>query len=247
MFEPNGIDSYFAAIQGLQTRVIAGQQERLQQVAAAMVTTIEANGRLFTFGTGHSHLLAEEGHFRAGGLANVVPILQSGLMVHESATLSGRLEQMTGIARPLLDRYQPCPGEMLFIFSNSGVNVMPIEMAQAGKERGLLVVGVCSLAYSRVAPLSAAGYRLDEVSDYLIDNGGEPGDSLVAMPGTSWRVGPSSTVIGALLWNCLVTEVAFRLQARSAAVPVYISARMPGAAEHNAPLVQQWQPRNPHM
>jgi uncharacterized phosphosugar-binding protein len=247
MVEPDGIDSYFEAIQELQARVVAGQRALLRQVAAAMVTAIEGNGRIFTFGAGHSHLLAEEGHFRAGGLAPVVPILFSGLMFHESARFSSQLEQLAGLARPLLDRYQPCPGEMIFIFSNSGVNLVPLEMAVAAKEKGLVVVGVCSLAYARVATCPTGHRPLFELADYVLDNGGEPGDSLIPLPGTAWRVGPSSTVIGALLWNCLVTEVAFRLQARSAAVPIYISGRMPGSAEYNAPLVEQWHSRNPHM
>ena len=79
----NGIDRYFAAIQKLQSNVIANQRGQLAQVAGAMADTIAAGRRVLVFGTGHSHLLAEEGHFRAGGLAAVTPILLSGLMLHE--------------------------------------------------------------------------------------------------------------------------------------------------------------------
>ena len=245
--EENGIDRYFKAIRALQTRVIEGQRDRLQQVAAAMAETILRDGRIFTFGTGHSHMLAEEGHFRAGGLAPIIPIFLSALMLHESATLSGRLERMAGIAEPLLSRYDLQAGEMLFIFSNSGVNLLPVEMAIAAKSRGLSVVSICSMAYARLAPPSALGKRLFEIADFALDNGGEPGDSLIAMEGMPWRVGPSSTVIGALLWNCLITETAFQLQAHSAPVPVYASANMPGAADHNAALLKRWQPLNPHI
>jgi len=243
----NGIDRYFAAIQKLQSNVIANQRGQLAQVAGAMADTIAAGRRVLVFGTGHSHMLAEEGHFRAGGLAAVTPILLSGLMLHESALLSGQLERTAGIAEPLLDRYKPQAGEMLFVFSNSGVNLLPVEMGLAARTRGLTVVAVCSLAYARVAPLSAVGKRLFEVADYTLDNGGEPGDSLVPLDGTPWRVGPSSTVMGALLWNCLITEAALQLQSRMAFAPVYASANMPGAAEHNATLLAQWRALNPHL
>lgn len=243
----NGLDQYFDAIRSLQAQAIETQRDRLIRIAAVMVETIVRDKRILVFGTGHSHMLAEEGHFRAGGLAPVVPIFLSALMVHESAIVSGQLERTGGIARLLIDRYQPRSGEMLFIFSNSGVNLLPVEMALAAKERGVIVVSICSLKYARIAPLSILGQRLPDVSDYSIDNGGEPGDSLIAIDGSPWRVGPGSTVIGALLWNSLITEVAFQLQTLSVDVPVYASANMPGASAHNAALLQKWQALNPHI
>lgn len=243
----DGIERYFEAIQKLQAQVIESQRDLLRQVAEKMAATIEQHGRIFTFGTGHSFSLAVEGHHRAGGLAAVTPIVASAFMVHENATLATLLERTSGLAEPLLARYNPQPGDMLFVFSNSGVNAAPVEMALAGKARGLCVVGVCAMAYARVAPLSVAGKRLFEAADFTIDNGGLPGDSLVAVDGASWRVGPSSTVIGALIWNCLVTETVFRLPSRISALPVYISSNVPHAAEHNATLLAHWRTRNPHL
>ena len=161
----DGISQFFEAIQALQSRVIGGQRGLLSQVAQVMANTIQRQSRILVFGTGHSHMLAEEGHYRAGGLAAVVPILSSELMLHASALQSGKLERTAGLAKPLLDRYGPRAGEMLFIFSNSGVNLLPMEMALAAKASGLTVVAVCSLAYARVAPLSAVGQRLFEVAD----------------------------------------------------------------------------------
>lgn len=243
----DGIQSYFAAITALQTRVIEGQHDLLHTVAEAMVATIERDGRLYTFGVGHSHLLALEGHHRGGGLVPVVPIVYSGFTLNTNATLGTILERTAGLARPLLERYAPQPGDMLFVFSNSGVSTVPVEMALAGKARGVTVVAVCSLAYSRVAPLSPVGQRLFEIADYVIDNGGEPGDGLIPLNDVGWRVGPSSTVTGALLWNCLVTEVAFRLQERSGTAPVYVHTNMPGGDAHNAAMLKRWGTRNPYV
>lgn len=242
-----GLDQYIGAIQSLQSRVVAAQREELMAIASRMAECVERDERILLFGTGHSHMLAEEGHYRAGGLANVVPMLQSALMLHESSLLSGRLERTAGMARPVFERYQPQAGEMLFIFSNSGVNIAPVEMALLANEHGLISVAVCSLAYARVAPLSSAGRRLFEVTDYVIDNGGEQGDGLITLGGAPWRVGPSSTVINALLWNALVTETVLKLQARGAALPVFGSSNLPGGAEHNAALLQKWRGRNPHL
>jgi uncharacterized phosphosugar-binding protein len=243
----SGLDRYFSAIQALQSRVFTAQRENLANIAARMAECIERDDRILLFGTGHSHMLAEEGHYRAGGLANAVPMLESSLMLHESSIVSGKLERTAGIARPVFERYQPRAGEMIFIFSNSGVNCAPVEMALLAKEHGLISVAVCSLTYARVAPLSNAGQRLFEVTDYVIDNGGEQGDCLIPLEGTAWGVGPSSTVIGTLLWNALVTEAAFILHARGAEVPIFGSSNRTGAAEYNAALLRKWQGRNPHI
>jgi len=244
---PGGIDEYFAAIAALQTQVFASQREQLLAVAQAMIDTVQQDKRIFTFGTGHSHMLAEESHFRAGGLANAVPMLYPALMLHDSARLSGELERTPGVARALFNRYQPQAGEMLFIYSNSGVNAVPVEMALVAKEHGLLTVAVCSLAYARIAPLSNLGQRLPDIVDFVIDNGTPPGDGLIALDGSAWRVGPGSTVLGALIWNALIAEVAVQLQDRSGAAPVYVSSNLPGATEHNAALLNKWQARNPHL
>jgi uncharacterized phosphosugar-binding protein len=241
-----GIAAYLSSIQSLQD-VILDQAEILTRVANLMVEAVTHDRRIFIFGTGHSHMVAEEGHYRAGGLACVVPILFSSLMVHESAYLATKIERIPGLAPTLLERYKPDPLEMIFIFSASGVNALPVEMALRAKECGLTVVGVTNIAYCRVAPTSSLGKRLIEVSDHVIDCGGIPGDSIVLIPDTSWRVGPTSTIMYATIWNCLVTETVFRLQSGGFEIPIYLSNNMPGAAEHNQKLIQTWSGRNPHL
>jgi uncharacterized phosphosugar-binding protein len=242
-----GLRTYLEEVQALQARVVVGQAQTLTTVAEQMAETIAAGGRIFVFGTGHSHLMAEEAFYRAGGLAPVVPIFSATLMLHRNPERGSRLERSEGLAAPLLEWYGPEPGEMLFIFSNSGVNRLPVEMALEAKARELTVVAVLSRAYAGEAPLSSLGKRLDQVADLTIDNGGAPGDALVSLNGTGWRVGPTSTVIGALIWNALVAETATCLKARGLEVPVFASLNMEGAAAHNAALLEKWRPGNPHL
>jgi uncharacterized phosphosugar-binding protein len=212
-----------------------------------MTETTRKDQRIFTFGTGHSHMLAEESFFRAGGLANIVPILAEHFMLHNLPALGSRLERMPGLADMILDRYEPTSGEMLFVFSNSGVNYLPVELAIRSRERGLFVVGISSFAYARQALLSELGLRLDQVVDLALDNGGLPGDALLEIEGLNWRVAPSSTIVSALLWNCLIAETAQRLQASGITPPVYASFNVAGAAEHNQILLDKWRPRNIHL
>src|SRR5215216_5962415 len=194
----NALDGYFQAVRELEARTVESQRAILLAVAERMAETTRRDQRIFLFGTGHSHLLAEEGFYRAGGLANVVPILAEHLMLHHLPSIGSRLERTPDLADMILDRYVPEPGEILFVFSNSGVNRLPVEMAMRSRDKELFVVGVSSFAYARQAPLSDLGLRLDQSVDLALDNGGVPGDALLKLKDFSWRVAPSSTVIRAL-------------------------------------------------
>ena len=231
----------------LQARVVEGQRLQLLEVARRMAETTRSDRRIFLFGTGHSHLIAEEGFYRAGGLANVVPILTEHLMLHHLPSLGSRLERTEGLADIILERYAPQPEEMLFVFSNSGVNQLPVEMAMRGRERGLFLVSISSFAYARQAPLSALGMRLDQSVDIALDNGGLPGDAFLSLEGFAWRLAPSSTVICALLWNGLVAETARLLLASGTEPPIFASLNVTGAAQHNQALLEKWRPRNLHL
>jgi uncharacterized phosphosugar-binding protein len=228
-----GVDAYFGAIGELHRKVFESQREVLTQVAAKMAETILGGGRIFVFGTGHSHMLAEEGYCRAGGLMSVQPIFYTALMLHESIPLEAKVERTPGLAIDLLDRSGIRSGEMLFVYSNSGVNQCPVEMAVEAKKRGVTVVSMSSVAFSKIAPLSGIGKKLWEVSDFAIDNCGVAGDGIIAVPGLDVKSGPTSTVIGAMLWNSLVVETTFRLQAAKGNAPVCLSLNMPGSKEYS--------------
>ena len=242
----NGMTTYWQTIAALQEK-LTDQRPLLDTIATKMVEVVIADKPIYLFGTGHSHMLAEEGHFRAGGLANFVPILQSALMLHENSILSGIIERQAGIASPLLKQYNPPSGAMLFIFSNSGVNHVPVEMALEAKKHGLAVVSVSSIDYAKIAPLSAIGKRLDEVADYAIDTKIPAGDAVVEIPNSEWRTGAASTIICSMILNGLVAEVILRLHAQGIQPPIFASQNIEGAAAHNEALIKKWRRHNPHL
>lgn len=241
---------YFQAVLHIQQQVIETQGAALARAVEIMLAAARAGGRIFIFGSGHSHLLAEEGHYRAGGLAVVVPILHSALMLHEGALLSTTLERQQGVAGPLLAAYQPDPRDCLLVISNSGVNAVPVEMALAAREVGMRVIVIQAAAYAAQAQVGAVGLKLADVAEVVIDNGGVPGDAVVPIAHAqgTLNAGPSSTVVGAFILNALWVEVAAQLAAGAEALPpIYISANAPGAAAHNQALVQAMRPKNPHL
>lgn len=243
----SGAKAYMDAVLTTLDRVMQDELEPIDRAVTSIVETIRKDGMIYLFGTGHSHMLAEEGHFRAGGIAPVCPILSASLMLHESASTGTKLERTTGLGPVILSRYNPSPDDVLVVFSNSGVNAVPVEIALAAKEIGMTVIAVVSLAYARQAPLSSLGKKLPDVADIVIDNHGPPGDALVEVSQTGLRAGPISTIAGAFILNAILVEAVARIAQEDQFLPVYISANIPGANEHNARLLSRYRTRNPHL
>ena len=99
------IQKYKKEIFNLLEKISSNQKDKFFKVAQEFYKTYKKNGMIYIFGTGHSHMLAEEGHFRAGGFAPICPILNSSLMLHEDTTFSSVLERTEGVATNLIKKY----------------------------------------------------------------------------------------------------------------------------------------------
>lgn len=218
--------------------------EPIEAAVNSIADTANRDGLVYVFGTGHSHMIAEEVHYRAGGLAFAVPILAASIMLHEGALSSSRIERTEGVVAPILDRYKITNEDVLFVISNSGVNAAPLEAARIGRSIGCTVIAITSLAYSTAA--ADGREKLADLADIVIDNGIPPGDAIVDLPGTNLKSGPASTAIGAAIINAIFAQVAHRL-AETGTPPIYLSANMPGARESNQSLVDHYVKRNRHL
>ena len=237
--------AYLADITKLLDRLKQGDTAAaIQRTASAVAASARAGGRFLVFGTGHSHMLAEEVLYRAGGLACAVPILSAATMLHEGAVSGSALERTEGLMRPILERYDIAANDVLMVVSNSGVNAAPLETARFGKSKNATVIALTSGRYSSAAAKGRT--RLAELADIVIDNGIEPGDAITALPESDMRAGPASTVIGAAILNAIVVEVAGAL-ASDGHPSVFRSANMEGASEINADLVARYRDKNPHL
>ncbi len=237
-------DAYFLEVIERLGALRQSLAEPMARAAAVICEAARSDYRVYLFGTGHSHMLAEEVHYRAGGLAITVPVLVGSAMLYEGAVISSIYERTPGLVRPVLERYRMERGDVLVIASNSGVNAAPTEAADYGREIGATVIAITSLAYS--AAIANGRRRLADIADIVFDNGLPPGDALVDLPGTDLKVGPASTAIGATLLNAIFAEVASQLSG-DGDPPVYRSANMPGAKDINQRLVDIYRPRNPHL
>ncbi len=241
MIKNSYVNKYIAETKKSIELISKTQNKKLNQAADLFCRTYFNNGMIYIFGTGHSHMIAEEGHFRAGGFAPICPILSSSTMLHESATFSSQIERTKGVASQLLDKYNLTSKDIIIIISNSGVNQAPIEAALYAKKRKSKVIGISSLKYSKKINKNKKLYQL---SDLHIDNCGPRGDAIISV--NKYRVAPFSTIGGAAIINSIISEVAYKLRDENP-FPFYISSNMPNSKVHNERLFAKYRSRNPHL
>jgi uncharacterized phosphosugar-binding protein len=209
--------------------------------AAEIVARALADGRdVHAFGSGHSHMLAEEIFYRAGGLARVRPILYGPLMLHEDAVRSTELERNPNLGDELLASHPIQAGDVLIVASNSGGNAVSSRLAQRAREHGVAVIAITSLRHANSADArSTDSARLHQLADVVLDNGGDTGDAAIAIAGLDRRVGPTSTVIGAAIINAVVAEAVHILVERGDPVDVFVSSNVEGGDAINAKLLRE--------
>lgn len=239
------IQKYKKEVFNLLEKISSNQKDKFFKVAQEFYKTYKKNGMIYIFGTGHSHMLAEEGHFRAGGFAPICPILNSSLMLHEDTIFSSVLERTEGVATNLIKKYNIESKDILVIFTNSGVNQAPLEASYIAKKLKCKTVGVSSESYSKIAKKSKYKKRLSEVVDYHFDNYGPPGDALIRIK-KNLNVSPFSTIAGSFILNSIISEVA-ELAKNEKPFPFYISGNMPNAEKHNNKLMKKYIKKNPHI
>jgi uncharacterized phosphosugar-binding protein len=232
-------------LQAILERIKREQASNIKQAGLLVAEALAAGGIIHTFGTGHSHLIADEAFFRAGGIAAVNPILDERTTFLRGALESTRAEHESGFALQLLERENVRSVDVAVLISNSGRNAAPLEMALEMKAVGLKLIAITNLEQSRKStPRHHSGKRLFEVVDVVVDNCVPPGDALLELSGLKTRIGPSSTVAGAAIMNSIIIEGVAELLRRNQPVSVLPSANSEGVSEQTlSEMLRQYQGR----
>ena len=223
--------SYYTRANEMLAHAWETNRPTIEQLAPIVGASIAKGGVVHTFGSGHSELIAREIIGRAGGLVCVNGIIDP---------TAGFIENLVGYGTKLVERYdrqyRMLPGECVIVISNSGKNSSPLEVALYAKQKGLTVIGLTALAMSTTyATVHPDGKKLHEVSDFVLDNGGVPGDAIVDTGGGA-MAGPTSTFIGCSLLNWLSLAVIEWLRTNGHDVPLLRSQNLPGSIERNREL-----------
>ncbi len=230
--------AYLATANSMLQKAVALNQPVLAKLGPVIGESLAQGGVLHLFGSGHSEVIAREIIGRAGGLVCI-----SGI----PDVTGGFIENMVGYGTKIAERYDRqyslLPGETVIVISNSGKNSSPLEVALYAKSKGLNVVGLtCVEMAQTAATVHPGGKKLHEVSDYVLDNCGRPGDAITPVT-DGIMAGPTSTFIGSTLLNLLSLEVVQWLRDHGHPLPILRSQNIPGAIEFNREVGRQYKGR----
>ena len=219
------------------------QQETLETVKNILKQVVRSGNIIHMFGTGHSHANTEEFFYRAGGLVCVNAILEEPLMVHVGAEISTLMERIENYAALILQKHNPYTEDVLIIFSNSGINAVPVEMAIEAKKRGVTVIAFTSVKpNSATQPRNRAGKHLHQVADYVVDTNVTYGDASIEL-GNGVKVAAISSIINCTLMHGIIAQLCYELVEEGEQVPVFTSSNIPGGAERNEAYIKQYRGR----
>ena len=236
---------YLEYVAEILNKTIDTQEEALENAAEIVSKSCENGGRFYVFGSGHSHMVAEEIYIRAGGLAYVRAILPPELMLHEMPNKSTWLERLDGYSEALLKLYKVDEKDTIMIVSNSGRNSVPVEMALGAKALGAKVIAMTSMEHStQTTSRHKSGKKLYEIADVVLDNCSLIGDAAVEIDGFEMKVGSTSTIPNIFLQNAILVQMVELLVQKGITPDVYYNGHMafmkPECANHNDKLVDKY-------
>lgn len=217
---------------------LKNNDDSIEAAAAVVAHSLENDGLVHVFGTGHSHMLAEEMFYRAGGLGAVNPILEEDLMLHKNASKSTELERDPSLANSILSQHQLREGDVFIIASNSGGNALIEAIALEVKSRGLILIAITSIKHATSPAARAQGRKLHELADICIDNLGEVGDASISYPQILEKTGPTSTVLGAAIVNAIAARAVEIALEKGFTPQIFSSSNTSSGDIHNTRLIE---------
>ena len=238
---------YYENVKDVLDQIFTQENEKIQQAGAMLAETLEKDGLLYVFGCGHSHMLAEELFYRAGGLVPVYPIFETAAMLHEGAAKSSQVERMSGYAKHVITRYPIGPNDILLLSSTSGINPFCMEMAEIATQKGAKVIGISSFAYLEKPSRHKDGKHLPEFCDICVDNHVPVGDATIQVCDDGTKAGPTSTIATLSIANSIVLEACEIMNKHGVQPKVFRSGNCPGTDDYNNAMLAEYGHRIRHL
>jgi uncharacterized phosphosugar-binding protein len=227
---------WMTAAAALLNRVAETQADAIETASQWSAEAIAADGLVHLFGTGHSRIPVEEMFPRYGSYPGFNPIVELSMTFHTQVVgANGQrqamfIERMPGLAEVILSNFSFGPKDVMVVFSAGGTTAVPVEMARGARSRGLRVIAVTSVAQSMASDIDpAAGSRLLDEADLVIDLCTPHADAMVDIPGLETPVGPGSTISAVAIVNSIKVRTAQLLTEQGAMPPVLTRASVVGA------------------
>ena len=231
-------------------REVAEKQADNIHAAAELMADAIANDRLISVygGGGHTTLCMGEMFFRAGGLCNINPIMETGLSVFNQALKYLELERTVNYGSAIVKYYDLQKDDVLIIFHNIGINPATIDAAMEAKKAGAKIIAVSSSAWQEGMPKDhfirhPTKKNLFDYADVCIDDYNPVGDCIVNIPGMGTPIAPVSNVVDFTIAHLLEIETCHICMERGIQPPVWMSANTPEGDAYNAENLKKYKNR----
>jgi uncharacterized phosphosugar-binding protein len=233
---------YISRLTGLAEEAARKNETALEAVSDKFADTLENEGLIHLYGSGHSVLPCQETFPRYGSYIGFNPLTDPRVMWHNVLGAGGVrellwLERTEKYAEKFLDHQPLNPGDSIVIFGHSGRNASGIDTALYAKKRGLFVVAVTSTRNLDKPATHSSGKRLADAADKVIDTCSPIEDAIVPVDGWSRPVAGSSTVLAMILMHELLARTAQKLSARGIELPTFASPTIAGVTLHDTDVI----------
>ncbi len=229
-------------------KVMVEQEDNLKAAGALMADAIAADKLISVYGGGgHTTLVMGEMFFRAGGLSNINPIMETGLSVFNQALKYLELERCVNYGASIMKYYDLKKDDLLIIFHNIGINAATIDAALEAKKNGVKIIAVSSSYWQQEMPEDhfirhPSKKNLFDLADVCIDDYNPVGDAAVNVPGFDTPIAPVSNLVDFAIAHFLEIECIRQCVERGITPPVWRSANAPGGDEFNAAYLKKYKP-----
>ena len=233
----------------LLERVRNEQARNIDRATDLMVGAIKRDELIHVYGGGgHTTLVMGEMFFRAGGLANINPVMETGLSVFNQALKYLELERTVNYGSSIVKYYRIQPGEIFIVFHNIGINPATIDAVLEAKKCGAKIIAVSSSYWQNEMPENhfirhPNKMNVFDLADVCIDDYNPVGDTLVSVDGFDRSFAPVSNIVDFYIAHWLEIETIRKCVAEGIIPPVWSSANAPGGDEINAAYLKKYLPR----
>ena len=209
-------------------RLAERNADAIGSAAETIADRMARGGRIFTFGAGHSGLVAQDVYYRAGGMKELRCLFDARLTLDFKPVAETSVAEKTeGLLDERLADLHFGAADTVVVISTSGVNAVPVDVARWARDRGGFVVAISGREYAeRLAPRHSSQEKLADVADVVFENGSPYGDAVIDVS-TEIAIASTSTVAGACLMQALVVATWEAARARGVDVPIYKSGNLP--------------------
>ena len=235
-----GMIDYSKVINKIYEQIIQYEKPKILKIANILGQSIIDGGIAHIFGTGHSEMVCKEVFTRAGSL--------SCFRIIGTHYELEKFERLEGMAEIIMADYRIDPGEIVFVVSSSGINALPIEVAQISKKMGGYLIAMSSLEHSRlVESRHSSGKKLYELADLVLDTHVPAGDAAIQFEELQMKVGPVSSLANIFIINSIIIETTAYILRQGKTPPIRVSRNLPQGDAHNQKFKEKYSDRIPEL